>query len=102
METSMPPANPYETGLDRNPANYAPLTPLSFLPWTAAVYPDRTAVVHGTVRRSWAATYARCRRLASALGRRGVRAGDTVAVMAPNVPELFEADRKSTPLNSSH
>ncbi len=86
-----PHANPYETDLGRNDANYVPLSPLSFLPRTAAVYPDRTAVIHGPVRRSWAETYSRCRRLASALTRRGYGLGDTVAVMAPNVPELMEA-----------
>ncbi|HET8727539.1 MAG TPA: acyl-CoA synthetase [Alphaproteobacteria bacterium] len=81
----------YDTDLDRNAANYAPLTPLSFLARTAAVFPDRPAVVHGAVRRNWAETYVRCRRLASALARRGIGVGDTVAVMAPNLPELFEA-----------
>jgi len=83
--------NPFETDLDRNAANYAPLTPLSFLPRTAAVYPTRTAVIHGAVRFTWAETYARCRRLASALGRAGIGPGETVAVMAPNVPAVFEA-----------
>ncbi len=82
---------PYETDLDRNPANYAPLSPLSFLPRAAAVYPDRTAVVHGTERRSWAEAYERCRRLASALAQRGLGQGDTVAVMAPNTPPMWEA-----------
>jgi fatty-acyl-CoA synthase len=82
---------PYETGLDRNAANHVPLSPLSFLARTAAVFPDRTAVVHGPVRRTWAETAARCRRLASALARRGVGRGHTVAVMAPNIPEAFEA-----------
>ena len=83
--------NPYETDLDRNAANYAPLTPLSFLPRTAAVYPSRTAVIHGALRFTWAETHARCRRLASALVRAGIGPGDTVAVMAPNVPAAFEA-----------
>jgi fatty-acyl-CoA synthase len=82
---------PYETGLDRNAANHVPLSPLSFLARTAAVFPGRTAVVHGPVRRTWAETAARCRRLASALARRGVGRGHTVAVMAPNIPEAFEA-----------
>jgi len=84
-------ANPFESGLDRNAANYVPLSPLSFLPRTATVYPDRTAVIHGDLRRSWRETYARCRRLASALTRRGIGLGDTVAVMAANTPELMEA-----------
>ena len=83
--------NPYEIGLDRNPANYAPLTPLSFLERTASVYPDRIALVHGRKRQVWRETYARCRRLASALSRRGIGRGDTVAVMLPNIPEMFEA-----------
>jgi fatty-acyl-CoA synthase len=81
----------YDLGLDRNQANYTPLSPLSFLRRAAAVYPDRTAVVHGAHGTSWRETYARCRRLASALARHGVGRGDTVAVMAPNVPAIFEA-----------
>jgi fatty-acyl-CoA synthase len=83
--------NPYELGLDRNAANYVPLSPLTFLERTAAVFPTRTAVIHGQRRYSWAETATRCRRLASALRKRGIHRGDTVAVMAPNVPELFEA-----------
>jgi fatty-acyl-CoA synthase len=86
-----PAANPYATGLDKNPANFAALTPLSFIARTAAVFPDRTAVIHGETRRTWAETYARCRRLASALAACGVGEGDTVAVMAPNVPAILEA-----------
>jgi len=83
--------NPYEIGLDRNAANYVPLSPLTFLERTAAVYPTRTSVIHGARRYTWAETEARCRRLASALKKRGIGKGDTVAVMAPNVPELLEA-----------
>src|SRR5579872_6970079 len=83
--------NPYEIGLDRNAANYVPLSPLAFLERTAAVYPARTSVIHGARRYTWAETQERCRRLASALRKRGIGKGDTVAVMAPNVPELFEA-----------
>ena len=83
--------NPYEIGLDRNAANYVPLTPLTFLERAAAVFPSRTSVIHGERRYSWAETQARCRRLASALKKRGIGRGETVAVMAPNVPELFEA-----------
>ncbi len=83
--------NPYEIGLDRNAANYVPLSPLTFLERTAAVYPTRTSVIHGARRYTWAETQARCRRLASALKNRGIGKGDTVAVMAPNVPELLEA-----------
>jgi fatty-acyl-CoA synthase len=83
--------NPYEIGLDRNAANYVPLSPLTFLERTAAVFPSRTSVIHGARRYTWAETQERCRRLASALRKRGVGKGDTVAVMAPNVPELLEA-----------
>ncbi|HEY0837659.1 MAG TPA: acyl-CoA synthetase [Azospirillum sp.] len=83
--------NPYEIDLDQNAANMAPLTPLSFLRRTASVYPNRLAVVHGDVRRTWKETYERCVRLASALKARGIGVGDTVAVMAPNIPETFEA-----------
>ncbi len=83
--------NPYRTGLDRNPANHVALSPLSFLARAAEVYPQRAAVIHGERRLTWAQTYQRCRRLASALVRRGVGVGDTVAVMAPNVPAMFEA-----------
>ncbi|NYZ11523.1 acyl-CoA synthetase [Azospirillum sp. RWY-5-1] len=83
--------NPYETDLDRNAANNVPLTPLSFLRRTASVYPERVAVIHGSIHRSWKETYQRCVRLASALHRRDIGIGDTVAVMAPNTPEAFEA-----------
>jgi len=84
-------ANMYDTDLDKNAANYVPLSPLTFIERTASVYPDRLAVVHGAVRRTWAETYARCRRLASALIKHGVGTGDTVAVMLPNIPEMLEA-----------
>ncbi|PZP56013.1 MAG: acyl-CoA synthetase, partial [Azospira oryzae] len=87
----MTPVNPYNVALDRNPANYTPLSPLSFLEWAADVYPERISVIHGERRMTWAETYARCRRLASALQRRGVGEGDTVAVMAPNIPAMVEA-----------
>ncbi len=83
--------NPFETDLDKNPANHAPLTPLQFIERTAAVYPKRTSVIHGARRYTWHETYARCRRLASALARRGIGAGDTVAVMLANTPEMVEA-----------
>ena len=84
-------ASPYERHLARNPANYVPLTPLTFLERTAAVFPNRIAVLHGKRRYSWRETAERCRRLGSALAKRGVGIGDTVAVMAPNTPEMFEA-----------
>ena len=81
----------YDLDLDRNEANHVPLSPLSFARRTAEVFPDRVAVIHGEERRTWSETVARCRRLASALAARGVVRGDTVAVMAPNVPALLEA-----------
>jgi len=77
--------------LARNAANFTALTPLSFLARAAAVYPDKLAIVHGTARFSYRECYARCRRFADALRRRGIGPGDTVAVMAPNVPALLEA-----------
>src|SRR5574341_1208683 len=83
--------NPYEMDLDRGPANYAPLTPVSFLARSAAVYPSKPAVIHGDRTFTYAEFFARCRRLASALGRRGVGVGDTVTIMAPNVPAMLEA-----------
>ena len=82
--------NPFDMGLERNAANYVPLTPLTFIERAASVYPDHLAVVHGPTRRNWAETYSRCRRLASALQRRGIGLGDTVAAMLPNIPEMFE------------
>ncbi|HYF42278.1 MAG TPA: acyl-CoA synthetase [Ramlibacter sp.] len=81
----------FEQDLPRNAANFAPMTPLSFLERTAEVYPQRTAVVHGSLRRTWAELYARCRQLASALQARGIGKGDTVAVMLPNTPPMVEA-----------
>jgi fatty-acyl-CoA synthase len=86
----MPKDNPYERDLDRNAANYAPLTPLSFIARTAYIWPERLAVIHGTRRYTWRETYARARRLASALAARGVGTGDTVAVMLANTPEMIE------------
>ena len=83
--------DPYTVALDRNAANHAPLTPLSFLARAAATHPDRIAVIHGARRYSWAETALRCRRLAGALKRRGIGKNDTVAIMAANTPELFEA-----------
>jgi fatty-acyl-CoA synthase len=85
------PATIYDRDLDKNPANYAPLTPLSFIERAAYVYPGRTSVVHGAQRYTWKDTYARCRRLASALAKRGIGVGDTVAVMLPNIPAMYEA-----------
>ncbi len=81
---------PYEIDLDRNPANHQTLTPLSFLKRAADVYPEQIAVIHGSLRRTYAEFYARCRRLASALSERGIGVGDTVAVIAPNIPAMLE------------
>ncbi len=83
--------SPYDTDLDRNPANYQPLTPLTFLERAASVFPDRKAVVHGRSSYDYATFYARARRLASALARRGIRKGDTVALMLANTPPMLEA-----------
>ena len=84
-------ANIYEKNLERNEANYQPLTPLSFLEWSESVYPDKTAVIHGERSYTYREFGGRCRRLASALMRRGIGVGDTVSVMAPNCPPLLEA-----------
>jgi fatty-acyl-CoA synthase len=84
-------ANSYNIGLDKNAANHVQLTPISFLARAASVYPNRLAVVHGDLTYSWSETYRRCRQLASALRRRGVGKGDTVAVMAQNTPPMYEA-----------
>ena len=83
--------NAYSIGLDKNPANFVALSPLSFIERAARVFPQRPAILYGDLRQSWAETYRRCRRLASALAQRGVGVGDTVAVMLPNVPAMFEA-----------
>ncbi len=86
----MPQINSYSKDLDKNPANFSPLSPLTFIERAASVYPQKTAIVYGNTRRNWSETYTRCRRLASALSKRGIRAGDTVAVMLPNVPAMYE------------
>ncbi|MCW5747446.1 MAG: acyl-CoA synthetase [Alphaproteobacteria bacterium] len=84
--------NIYERNLDQNAANFAPLTPMQFLERSASVYPDRPSIIHGPRRYTWRQTYTRCRQLASALERAGIGLGDTVAIMAPNVPEMYEAN----------
>jgi len=84
-------ANPYENDLPRTPANYTPMTPLSLIERAASVYPGYTSVIHGRLKYTWAETYARCRRLASALAAKGVGVGDTVAVLATNIPAHYEA-----------
>src|SRR5258708_11636515 len=85
-------ANPIEIEHDKNPANYAPLTPLGFIERAAYVHPGRAAVIHGARRYTWSETYERCRRLASALARRGIGVGDTVAAMLANTPEMLECN----------
>lgn len=81
----------YDQDLPRNEANFAPISPLSFIERTAEVYPDRLAIVHGALRQTWAQTYARTRQLASALRKAGIGKNDTVAVMLPNTPPMVEA-----------
>ena len=81
---------PYDIDLDRNPANFQPLTPLTLLERAASVFPDQTAIIHGSLRRSYAEFYARARRLASALARRGIGRGDTVSVLLANTPAMLE------------
>lgn len=88
---SFPSDSAYHSGLAKTAANSVPLSPLSFLPKTAMVHPDRVALIHGDLRQTWGETYIRCRLLASALQRRGVRRGDTVAIIAPNTPPMYEA-----------
>ena len=84
-------ASPYDNGLGRNPANFQPLTVLTMLERTASVFPDTIAVIHGTARIRYRDFYSRCRRLASALADKGIRKGDTVAVMLANTPAMLEA-----------
>ncbi|MBA1147368.1 acyl-CoA synthetase [Ectothiorhodospiraceae bacterium WFHF3C12] len=84
-------ANKYERDLEKNAANYVPMSPLRFMERSAQVFPDLPAVVHGRIRRDWAETYTRCRKLASALSQRGFGPGDTVAWLGANTPETFEA-----------
>ena len=81
----------FEQNLERNQANSAPLTPITFLRRAAAIYPDKTAVIHGPRRFTYRDLHARSCRLASALARRGIGRGDTVAIMAPNTPAMLEA-----------
>ena len=81
----------YEAGLERRQANFTALSPLSFIRRSARVYPEHIALVHGPLRQTWTDTYRRCRQLASALTQRGIGSGDTVAIMSPNVPAMYEA-----------
>jgi fatty-acyl-CoA synthase len=80
----------YDIDLDRNPANFQPLTPLGFLERAASVYPEQTAIVHGRLRRNYQQFYARARQLASALAKHGIKRGDTVSVMLANTPAMLE------------
>ena len=82
--------SPYDRDLDRNPANFQPLTPLTFLERSAAVFPDRLAIAHGALRRNYREFHARTKKLASALAKRGFVRGDTVAVMLANTPAMLE------------
>ncbi len=83
--------NPYRQELDRNAANYAPLTPISLVRWAADVFPDRCAAIHGTLRLTWSQMLERAQRLASALAARDIGAGDTVSVLLPNTPPMLDA-----------
>ncbi|MDA8692263.1 acyl-CoA synthetase [Candidatus Pseudothioglobus singularis] len=83
--------NPYNTNLDRNPANFQPLTPLTFLERAASVYPNHTAIIHGKLRRNYSDFYSRSRQLASALSEQGIARGDTVSVILSNTPAMLEA-----------
>ncbi|UEP32820.1 MULTISPECIES: AMP-binding protein [unclassified Burkholderia] len=84
-------ATAYSRGLEKNAANHVPLTPLTFLDRTADVFPNRTAIIHGDFRQTWAETRERCYRFASALVRLGIEPGDTVSIIAPNTPAMLEA-----------
>ncbi len=91
MMTTPQITTPYDTGLDRNPANFQPLTPLSFLARAAEVYPDQTAIIHGSRSWTYREFFQRAKKFASALSKRGIKRGDTVAVVLPNVPAMLEA-----------
>src|SRR6201990_2911972 len=82
--------NQYQIGLDKNPANYVPRTPLSFLERSAAVFPNHISTVYEGRSFTWAETYERCRRFASWLAGRGIGTGDTIAAMLPNIPAMNE------------
>jgi len=80
----------YDQGLEQNAANYEALTPISFLERSATLYPDYPATLHGDATRSWREVHERCLHVASALSKRGLARGDTVAAMLPNIPEMLE------------
>lgn len=83
--------NIYESNLDKNLANYESLSPLSYLKRAATLYPDEVSAIHGSRQYNWRETYTRCRQVASALAKRGIATGDTVAAMLPNIPEMLES-----------
>lgn len=87
---ALPADHMYVKGLDKNPANHVALSPISFLTRAAQVHPNKTAIIHGSSRQTWFETQQRCRRLADALQKNGVKVGDTVAVMLPNTPPMVE------------
>ena len=84
-------SNPYESNLNKNSANYVPLSPLGFLERSARVFPDHISLIHGNQQYTWKQTYSRCQQLASALVNLGVRRNDTVSIIAPNIPPMYEA-----------
>ena len=83
--------SPYETGLDQNPANYVPLSPIGFLERNARVFPERTSLIHNDRHYTWHETHSRCRQLAVALRNLGIGRNDTVSIIAPNTPPMYEA-----------
>ena len=82
--------NPYNQDLDRNPANYQPLTPLTFLERASSVFPDHIAIIHGPLRRNYAVFYSRSRRLGSALAQHNIGRGDTVSALLAKTPAMLE------------
>jgi len=85
-------SSPYSLGLDKNAANYTALSPVTFLQRAASVYPDHVALIYGDLQQTWAETFERCRRLASALKKVGIEQDDTVAVIMPNIPAMYEVN----------
>jgi fatty-acyl-CoA synthase len=85
------PDHQYSNDLEKNAANFSPLSPLTFIERAAAVYPERYALAYGDLRQSWSQTYRRCRQFAAALRQHGVEPQDTVSLMLPNVPAMYEA-----------
>ena len=83
--------NPFNKDLDQNPANYQPLTPLTFLERAASVFPDQIAVIHGNLRQNYSELYRRSVKLASSLNKTGIKRGDTISVLLPNTPAMLEA-----------